>query len=75
MSVKSVARLSMQGLVSDLIRDYECVSFAANPANGNLFNITAASALLDEIRRKRFHTFVAKTLYLGRGSAPISWSL
>ena len=70
MSVESEARLSMQGFVSDLIRDYECVSFAATPANGNLFNITAASALLDEIRRKRFHTFVAKTLYLGKRIRP-----
>jgi hypothetical protein len=70
MSTDSEARLSMQGFVSDLVREYGCEHAAATPANNNLFNIAADAELLGEVRRKKFHSFVAKALYLGKRIRP-----
>jgi hypothetical protein len=70
MSVDAEARLTMIGFVGDMVRDYGVPGFAATPANANLFNINADSPLLGELRRKKFHTFVAKGLYLGKRIRP-----
>jgi len=70
MSMESEARLTMQGFVAELVREYGCEYTAATPANNNLFNIATTAELLGEVRRKRFHSFVAKTLYLGKRTRP-----
>jgi histone deacetylase 1/2 len=70
MSVVFEARLSMQGFVNDLLREYGCNGQAATPANNNLFNISDSATSLGEVRRKRFHSFVAKALYLGKRIRP-----
>jgi histone deacetylase 1/2 len=70
MRVQSEARLSMQGFINDLIREYDCEGRAMTPANSNLFSISASAVMLGFVRKKRFHSFVAKSLYLGKRIRP-----
>ena len=67
---EGVVEISMGGFVSELLEDYPPGGTATSPANNNLFDFDGQDAVLVESRRKRFHTIVAKLLYLGKRIRP-----
>jgi hypothetical protein len=69
-SIESEVRITMNGFTDDLVREYDRPGSAPTPAKNNLFDIDATSLLLGEARRKKFHSFVAKVLYLSKRIRP-----
>jgi len=65
MSVTGVCSITMPMFISEVLKDVELGS-VVTPASGTLFMIDESSPLLDETRRKRFHSKVAQLLYLGK---------
>ena len=62
--------VSMGGFVTELLEEFAPGGLASSPANNNLFDFSAQDRHLDEHERKRFHTLVAKLLYLGKRTRP-----
>ena len=65
MSEVGVCSITMPTFIAELLKDVELGS-VVTPASGTLFMMNEISPLLDEIRRKRFHSKVAQLLYLGK---------
>ena len=67
---KGVVEVTMGGFVTELMADFPPGGVATSPANNNLFDFDDRDVALDDARRKRFHTVVAKLLYLGKRIRP-----
>ena len=63
-------RITMKGYIDDVLSQCpEIVSSVCTPALSNLFELVD-SPLLDDARRERFHSLVAKLLYLAKRVRP-----
>ena len=63
--------VTMDGYIHDLLDDVaEFEGTADSPATKNLFRVRAAAASLDDIKRERFHSVMAKILYLAKRVRP-----
>jgi hypothetical protein len=70
-SVPGKCKVTMDGFIADLLEecsDMEGVS--DTPATSTLFVIDESSPALAEVERQRFHSLVAKLLYLSKRSRP-----
>ena len=57
------------GFMIDLMKEYGETKLSTTPADENLFNVRESSLLLI-LDAKRFHSFVAKLLYLSKRIRP-----
>ena len=57
------------GFMIDLMREYGEAKISTTPADENLFNVRA-SPQLSILNEKRFHSSVAKSLYLSKRTRP-----
>ena len=64
--------ITMPQFIDDLISDMKLGpgDFSKTPASSKLFNIISDDELLSDDERERFHTNVAKLLYLGKRARP-----
>ena len=63
--------VTMEGFIDDFLLGVEDIPGTdAYPANKNLFNVRADAAALDNTRRDRFHSIMAKVLYLSKRVRP-----
>jgi len=71
-SHKRYVSITMPQFIEDLISDMQLGSgdFSKTPASSKLFNIVVDDELLSDDERERFHTNVAKLLYLGKRARP-----
>ena len=69
-----VVTVANPGYMSDLIKEYGESKPMSTPADENLFNVRG-SPLLSVSEAKRFHSFVAKLLYLSKRTRPDILSL
>ena len=63
------ARVSMKGYVEDLLSGSDISGVARSPATDGLFDIREMPAVTEE-RRGKFHSLVAKILYLAKRTKP-----
>jgi hypothetical protein len=69
-TVAGKVQVTMEGFIDELSQTYDVNGKASTPAMPNLFNIDSGSALLSLYQAKRFHSCVAKCLYLGKRVKP-----
>ena len=69
-SAPGKARVHMEGYVRDLIAFLEVTGKAATPAGIDLFSLDPSSPLLPEPEREKFHSVMAKVLYLAKRVRP-----
>jgi hypothetical protein len=69
-SVQGKAKCTMEGYIEDLLRLCEVQGSATSPAAENLFEVSTSSPPLESARRERFHSLVAKLLYLAKRVRP-----
>ena len=69
-SVPGKVRVSMEGYIRDLVLLVGVTGKAATPAGTDLFTVDPASTKLEEQDRERFHSIVAKVLYLAKRVRP-----
>jgi hypothetical protein len=69
-STRGEARVTMKGFVDDLLKWYGGSGTADSPAGEALFKEKAGAAVCAEKVRKRFHSTVAKLLYLAKKARP-----
>lgn len=67
---KGQVNVSMQRAVEDIIQDCEIRGKAKTPAATHLFKVNEESPLLELEEKDRFHSIVAKLLYLGKRARP-----
>ena len=60
------ARVSMKGFVEDMLVSSGITGRAGTPATEGLFEVRNDAVLCDEVKRKEFHSLVAKLLYLAK---------
>jgi hypothetical protein len=71
MTEPKVCKITMAGFVTELMAECTDISGTADtPSTATLFEISPTAALLGERELKRFHSLVAKLLYLGKRSRP-----
>jgi hypothetical protein len=64
-------KVTMDGYVTDCLKDCEDIPGEEEvPASANLFDIDEASIKLDTADKERYHSIVAKCLYLGKRVRP-----
>ena len=63
------ARVSMKGYVEDLLTGSGISGVARSPATEGLFDVRAVTAVTEE-RRAKFHSLIAKILYLAKRTKP-----
>ena len=69
-STEGEARVTMKGFVDDLLKWYGGSGTANSPAGETLFSEKVGAAVCQEEVRKRFHSTVAKLLYLPKRARP-----
>jgi hypothetical protein len=69
-STPGKARVHMEGYVRDLIAFLEVTGKAATPASTDLFSVDPNSPKLSEPEREKFHSVMAKVLYLAKRVRP-----
>jgi hypothetical protein len=70
MSTPGECKISMAGYISDLLRLTGVTTKAASPAAGHLFHVQEDAPKLDTAGSKRFHSLVAKLLFLAKRVRP-----
>lgn len=72
MSQSGTVSVSAQRMVHETLTEYkDLLTFSARtPATPNLFQVNTSSHLLDKTRAKRFHSIVAKLLYIAKHGRP-----
>jgi len=65
-----VAEVGMDNYVRDMLKSWSPSREYSVPATASLFDVDESSELLPERERKRFHTMVAKLLYLAKRARP-----
>jgi len=63
-------KVTMEGYVEDLLEEYEVEGCAATPATDKLFSVDPESERLDANRSEKYHSRVAKLLYLSKRVRP-----
>lgn len=69
-SVTGRVKISMPGYINDVIEYSEVTGLSRTPAGENLFDVDPISPLLDVDNANRFHTLVAKLMYLAKRVRP-----
>lgn len=64
------ARVSMKGYIDDMLESCGITGGARTPATDGLFTVREDAELVSEVERKRFHTIVAKMMYVSKKSRP-----
>ena len=62
--------VTMDGYINDIIAEYDVKGSVASPATNSLFEVASDSPLLDSEGKDRFHSRVAKLLYLAKRVRP-----
>jgi len=68
--VEGECAVGMTGYEGFMVEGYAYPLKHATPALEDLFDVDEASPKLDEVEMKRFHTYVAKLLYLAKRTRP-----
>ena len=69
-SKRGKVKVTQEGYTHDIIKAWGTAGTASSPAAPTLFSIREKSPALSEEDRKKFHSFVAKVLYLGKRTRP-----
>jgi hypothetical protein len=69
-SKKGVVTISMTAMVEQVIEEMGVNSSARTPATNELFQVDEKSPALDKERKERFHSTVAKLLYMAKRARP-----
>jgi histone deacetylase 1/2 len=69
-TVPGKCKVTMTGYTTDLLADASVSGTIGSPAADHLFTINEAATKLDQTRKERFHSLVAKTAYLGKRTRP-----
>lgn len=69
-SQEGEVRVTMEGYIKDMLKEYEVTGKAASPALDNLFKIDNKSKRLSYDQQEMFHSRVAKLLYLAKRAMP-----
>jgi len=69
-SVEGKVKITMDGYVADVLKEYEVTGGAKSPAGPDLFTVTAESPALTTDKALAFRSRVAKLLYLGKRVRP-----
>ena len=69
-SEPGVVKISMEGMVDQVIDDMEVSEAARTPAAADLFQIDEKSPLLEKDKKEKFHSVVAKLLYMAKRARP-----
>ena len=67
---KGTAKVSMCHYVDSILAEYDVRGSVNTPADDNLFTIDEKAEKLDNLARERFHTAVAKLLFLAKRARP-----
>ena len=67
---KGVVNIGMEGYVEDVIRTYGVTRHASTPAGADLFDVSPVSPKLNAADAEKFHSRVAKLLYLAKRARP-----
>jgi hypothetical protein len=70
LSVPGEARVSMTGYIDDMLESCGVSGGARTPATDGLFTVRDDAELASEAERKRFHTGVARMMYVSKRSLP-----
>ena len=62
--------IRMEGYVNDMLREYEVIGGAATPASADLFDLDPTASDLDKESSDRFHSRVAKLLFMAKRARP-----
>jgi len=69
-STPKKVKVTMEGYVEDLLEEYEVEGCAATPATDKLFVVSSDSERLDAEKREKYHSRVAKLLYISKRVRP-----
>jgi hypothetical protein len=70
-SVPGKVKITMNGYVTDLLKDCDDIPGTVDtPATSTLFSVSESSPSLSQVARERFHSLVAKLLYLSKRARP-----
>jgi hypothetical protein len=69
-SKKGVVTISMTAMVEQIIDEMEVTTSARTPASNDLFLVDEKSPALDKERKEKFHSIVAKLLYIAKRARP-----
>jgi len=69
-SKKGVVSISMNAMVDQVIEEMEVAASARTPASNDLFHVDEKSPFLDKERKEKFHSIVAKLLYMAKRARP-----
>jgi len=67
---KGAVKLTMEGYIKDLLKEYEVTGKAVTPALEDLYQVDNDSRKLSHSRQEIFHSRVAKLLYLAKRAMP-----
>jgi hypothetical protein len=69
-SIPGVVKVSMNGMIEEALDDWGITDTAITPAKSKLFLSNDKSPKLEEKDRERFHSMVAKMLYIAKRGRP-----
>jgi hypothetical protein len=69
-TVSGRVRVTMEGYIADVLKQFNVSGFAVTPATADLFSVDESSTPLDAAELESFHSQVAKLLYLAKRVRP-----
>ncbi len=69
-SAPGIVRISMTAMVDQVIEELQVSDKSRTPAANDLFHVDEKSELLDKDRKEKFHSLVAKLLYMAKRARP-----
>ena len=69
-TTEGTVAIEMKNYIEDLLEHTETKTSAPTPAEMKLFDVNCKNELLSDVERAKFHTVVAKLLYLAKRARP-----
>lgn len=69
-STPGTVKISMKGLTEQVLEDVPVTKASRTPATVDLFSVNKDSKLLDKEKREKFHSVIAKLLYMAKRARP-----
>ena len=69
-SIPGVVKISMKSMIEQILEEFPTNETSRTPASAELFQVDEESPPLDDERRERFHSMVAKLLYMAKRARP-----
>ena len=69
-STPGLVKISMKSMVEQVVEEMEVTDSVRTPATNDLFHVVEKSSLLVKEKREKFHSIVAKLLYMAKRARP-----